>query len=76
VRGRTSFVVGERYLTSEITELAAARHGYDGGSFARPKLLAVLLEIAAKRGNGSQIDPLRLGKWLNKNTNTVINGTS
>jgi hypothetical protein len=38
----------------------------------RPALHAALLEIAEKRGAPGQIDPVRLGLWLTRNANTIV----
>jgi hypothetical protein len=54
------------YTMPEIIDLAADAY--------RPKLRSILLEIARKRGPNDVIEPKRLGKWLAKNRNAVVNG--
>jgi putative DNA primase/helicase len=54
------------YTMPEIIDLADATY--------RPKLRSILLEIARKHGPNDVIEPRRLGKWLAKNRNAVING--
>jgi putative DNA primase/helicase len=59
------------YTAPELIELAEARHSYDG-SLVRPKIHAILVEVAQKRGAPvGQIEPRRLGKWLTKQENTI-----
>lgn len=58
----------------EIIELAEARYPYDG-SLQRPRLHAVLVDVAQKRaGPAGKLDARRLGKWLSKNENTIAAG--
>ena len=64
--------VNQAYQVPEIGDLAVARYSTDQ-SFVRPALHTALLAIAAQRGNSSQIDARRLGIWLKKNENTIIN---
>lgn len=61
----------ERYLVADIADRAAARYDYDN-SLVCPKLHAALLVVAEKRGRSSEIDPTRLGIWLKKNENTIV----
>lgn len=58
----------------EIIEFVEARHSYDG-SFLRPHIHAILVDIAQKRGGpAGQIEPRRFGKWMNKNENAIAAG--
>jgi putative DNA primase/helicase len=68
---REELKVGTEYLAAEIAEHAEARYDYDH-SLVRPKLHAALLAVASKRGRGDEVDPRRLGIWLKKNENTIV----
>jgi hypothetical protein len=70
---REELTIDQGYLAAEIAELAEARYSY-GGALARPKLRAALLAVAEKRGRSGEIDPRRVGIWLKKNENTIVDG--
>lgn len=59
------------YQTSELVT-AANQHGEMSGETLRPKLRAALLEIGHDRHGG--IEPRRVGKWLSRNENNVVDG--
>jgi putative DNA primase/helicase len=68
---RAELGIANAYTATELIELAEARHSYDG-SLVRPKIHAILVEVAQKRGAPvGQIEPRRLGKWLTKQENTI-----
>jgi putative DNA primase/helicase len=68
---RDELPIAEQYQTGEIAEHAEARYDYNQ-SLIRPKLRAALLAVAAKRGRGDEIDVTRLGLWLRRNENTIV----
>jgi hypothetical protein len=70
---RAELGTSNSYLAAEIAQLAEDRHNYDG-SPRRPALYAALLANCAKHGNGAQIDPRRLGRWLTNHENTIASG--
>jgi putative DNA primase/helicase len=59
------------YQTSELIEQAEA---WAQGNRIHPELFAALFAVAAPRGGGQQIDPVRLGLWLRANLDTVARG--
>jgi putative DNA primase/helicase len=68
-------VLGKGYRTQELVEAANETTG--GGAAMRPKLRhpalrEALLEIASLKGHPSTIDPRELGKWLHRQSNTVV----
>ena len=58
------------YYSNELIRLAS--ECMSGGERLRPALWDSLFAVAA--GKGGQIDPARLGLWLNKNLNRVMAG--
>ena len=68
---RDELGIDQQFLAVELVELAERRYDYDQ-SLVRPALRAALLNVAAQRGNASQIDPRKLGIWLKKNENTIV----
>jgi putative DNA primase/helicase len=71
---RDELGTSETYTASELIEAVDARHSYDG-SFVRPAIHAILVEVAQKRsGPAGLIEPRRLGKWLIRQENTIACG--
>jgi putative DNA primase/helicase len=70
---RDELKIDQGYLASEIAEQAEARYSYNQ-TLVRPKLRAALLAVAEKRGRSGEIEPRRLGIWLNKSENTIAGG--
>jgi hypothetical protein len=59
-----------RYVTSELIGRA---NDQEANSYRRPNFRASLLDVAGDR-TGGLIDPMRLGRWLAKNENSVAAG--
>jgi putative DNA primase/helicase len=70
---REALGIERAFLSAEIVDFANARYDYNQ-SLVCPSLHAALLEVAAQRSAATQIDTRRLGRWLQKHTNTIACG--
>jgi hypothetical protein len=59
------------YQTGELVKHAELYNGLDR---AKPALFEALFAVAAPRTGHPQIDPVRLGQWLNRNLGTITGG--
>jgi putative DNA primase/helicase len=62
--------LGSAYRTADLIKFADKQ----GDLFGNSVLRDTLLDVAPVHGRRDQIDPRRLGRWLNDQTNTIANG--